>query len=180
MATTRKKVNWNGFTVCNCKTMEGTDGYVLSCDLKLNGKKVAHCFDGGYGGEMEISTEKGISYKKLSEAVKGFKEDRVDPEDGFVHEFDLESMIYQMMDAEELSKDITKARAKGYFVAVIERKHYLPTVSYNVPFQWSDELAKTKLLQMKGAEEFRDMTFYRNVEQLDINNKEVRFEDIAC
>ena len=59
MATTRKKVNWNGFTVCNCKTMEGTDGYVLSFDLKLNGKKVAHCFDGGYGGEMEISTENG-------------------------------------------------------------------------------------------------------------------------
>lgn len=175
----RKKVNWNGFTVANCKTMNGTDGYVLSCDIKFNGKTVAHFFDGGYGGEAEIWTEAGFSRKKLEEAVKGFKEAEVS-EFGFVHEFDLATMCYQMMDAEDLSKAIFKAREKGYAIAFVERKNNMTTLSYNVPMHWADDVATSRLIGKVGEQFVKSVKIYRDETELDLNNKVITLADIAC
>lgn len=51
--------------VKNVKTFEGTDGIGLNADLCLNGKKIAHCHDGAYGGEMEFHIIDREAFKKV-------------------------------------------------------------------------------------------------------------------
>jgi len=45
----------NKLSLKNVKMFNGHDGIGLSCDLYINNKKVAYCFDDARGGEMEIT-----------------------------------------------------------------------------------------------------------------------------
>ena len=56
----------NNLTVKNVKLFRGHDGVGLSCDLYINNKKLAYCFDDARGGEMEISACNSILRNQLN------------------------------------------------------------------------------------------------------------------
>jgi hypothetical protein len=57
----------NNLTVKNVKLFRGHDGVGLSCDLYINNKKLAYCFDDARGGEMEISAYNSILRNQLND-----------------------------------------------------------------------------------------------------------------
>lgn len=54
-------------TIKSVKFFRGHDGIGLSCDLYINGKKAAYCFDDARGGEMEISAYPTILRSQLKD-----------------------------------------------------------------------------------------------------------------
>ncbi len=67
------KVSINGFSISALKQMAGYEGYVTSCNLLFNGKKIAGYYDAGDGGEYDLWPERGYSRCKIEEAVASFK-----------------------------------------------------------------------------------------------------------
>ena len=57
----------NNLTIKNVKLFRGHDGIGLSCDLYMNNKKLAYCFDDARGGEMEISAYTSILRNQLND-----------------------------------------------------------------------------------------------------------------
>jgi hypothetical protein len=48
-------MNKSDITIKNVKMFEGHDGTVLNADIFVRGKKIAHVYDGAYGGEFEYT-----------------------------------------------------------------------------------------------------------------------------
>jgi hypothetical protein len=67
------KVGDNKFELKSVKTWQGCDGYGLSANLYVNGKKVATVLDEGNGGEMRIDWEYVLV--KENGTVTGIKRD---------------------------------------------------------------------------------------------------------
>ena len=176
-----KRVNFNGFTVTNCKTMEGQDGYVCSCTLNLNGKKIADCWDGGFGGGMDINLVDGVSYEKLNNIVKTFKEPEVDEELGVTLDFDAELMVYELMDKEDLAKTIRTLNKTNCGYCVVEKNHNLLSKTYKFPLSWNDATLKNFFMEREGGiKDVKEVKLYRHDTDLDINDKKVTLKDIAC
>lgn len=175
-----KKVNFNGFTVINCKTMEGEDGYVLSCDLCLNGKKVAHCYDGGFGGGMDIYPYEGVSYTKLKNLVKTFRAPETDEEFGITIDFDVEQMVCELMDKEDLAKKIRSLNKTNCGYLEVEKNHNLCSAAYRFPLSWNDATVKNYFIMKIGKDVVKELKLYRKDTDLDINDKNVTMKDIAC
>jgi hypothetical protein len=102
-------------TVKNVKLFRGHDGVGLSCDLYLNNKKVAYCFDDARGGELEVDpvnytlTPVICQINKEINAYPKYKRDDLDMT--FSHT--LEYIINALVEKHEEDKQFQKDSKKG-------------------------------------------------------------------
>jgi hypothetical protein len=74
------------YSIKGLKTMQGSDGLVVSCNLYYEKKKIATVFDGGYGGELEIDFKQG-EWKKFDNFIEDYPEQ---PRPPVTEEWDIE------------------------------------------------------------------------------------------
>lgn len=106
----------NNLSLKNIKMFNGHDGVGLSCDLYINNKKVAYCFDDARGGEMEIKpltfAHQTIIYT-LNKKLPTYPKYKIDciPDKEFEHE--LENVINHMVEVIEEEKELKKLSKKS-------------------------------------------------------------------
>lgn len=175
MATT-KRVNWNGFSVSNLRTSRGVEYEAYSCDLMLNGKKVAEVIEDGWGGPLNIDMMGGFSYKKLDAVCNTFREPTVYKD--VEVPFDAEIFISELVQKEQMARDVRRQNNKGYGICKVEFGNFHRDEYFNVPLPWSDEKLGDDMKRKFPKDPIKAITFWRNPSDLDLNDKPVRLEQI--
>lgn len=171
-----KRVSWNGFSVSNLKTSKGMEYDAMSCDLLLNGKKIAEVIDDGWGGPLDIDMANGFDYKKLDAICETFE----DPTaiDGYEIKMDAEIFINELVQKEQMARDVRRQNNKGYGICKVEFSNYHRTEYFNVPLTWSDEMLNKDMKKTFPKDPIKQITFWRNPADLDINEKTIKLEQL--
>src|SRR3990172_8372470 len=97
----------NDVTLKNISTFQGHDGIGLNADIYIRGRKVAHVFDGAYGGCFEYTIlgnndqerdENKNLFKELEDFISTLPKKSVDRGDGIMFEFtfDMDTLINEI------------------------------------------------------------------------------------
>ena len=175
MAT--KRVNWNGFSVSNLRTSRGVENDAMSCDLMLNGKKVAEVIDDGWGGPLNVDMVSGLSYAKLDELCKTFQPPTVFH--GMTIEFDADLFISELVEKERMARDVRKLNNKGYGLCKVEFRNNHRNEFYNVPLAWTDEHLSQDMARTFPKDPIKTITFWHSPADFDVNDKPSKIEQIT-
>ena len=174
---TAKRVNWNGFSVSNLKTSKGVEYEAFSCDLLLNGKKIAEVIDDGWGGPLNINMASGFSYKKLDALCNTLRKPTVF---GNIEiPFDAEIFIGELVQKEQMARDVRRQNNKGYGICKVEFADFHRTEYFNVPLSWSDETLEKDMKKTFPKNPIKCINFWRDPADFDIADKSVKLADIA-
>ena len=109
------------------KEAPSTDGYFMTGNLYVNGKKAINFTDGGYGGECEIEILDKNNAKPLLDIKKEIADLKAYPDDQDEkmreHPLDLDDVFYTM--AEELleKKDLVKKSKKKILLRFLNKNY---------------------------------------------------------
>lgn len=175
MATT-KRVNWNGFSVSNLRTSKGVEYEAYSCDLMLNGKKIAEVIEDGWGGPLNIDMVKGFSYRKLDALCNTFQKPEV--YEDFEIPFDAEIFISELVQKEQLARDVRRQNKKGYGIGKVEFSNNHVDRFFNIPLSWSDKRLEEDMKKEFPKDPIKEITFWRSPSDFDLNDIPVSLEQI--
>lgn len=125
----------NNITLKKIKFFTGHDQMTgLSCDLYIDGKKAAYCYDDARGGEMEIDPYIN-AYRQilidLEEKLKVLPEYKY-PNGNFMVKHSIENLINAIATDFEIKKEFNKDAKKGIMYLDPEGKEWL--------YKWSKNL----------------------------------------
>lgn len=123
----------NGLTLKKIKYFTGHDQMVgMSCDLYINGKKVAYCYDDARGGEMEIEPYTVIHRKTLIELEGKLKilPEYQSTEYDFTFNHSLEHVVNALANDYAEQKSLQKEFHKGIVYKNKEEKIYIRSWSH--------------------------------------------------
>ena len=138
----------NGYSISALKTMPGSDGLVIRCNLLKEGKKIGECFDGGYGGEMELYCN-GVSESAVHKEIGSWGKFK-----NYQFDWNVGLLVEELMNLSEDYKLYKNALKDGYTnIATYSEKNgnvYVLRTKYDEPKVMS-------LLNERGAD---DISFY--------------------
>ena len=110
------------FSITDLQMMEGTDGYVIRCNLLYKGKKLGTFFDKGDGGEYYFYPVEGISQWDVEDMLVG---EDFPPIDSFFPnmppvEWNIGILVEELIERQELDERIKKAKKDGRDLVVID------------------------------------------------------------
>lgn len=118
------------------KFFRGHDGMTgLSCDLYIDGKKAAYCYDDARGGEMEISpytSAHRFVINSLEEELGKLPEYQCDEFD-FKMSHNLESLVNILAQDHEEKKEFEKNSRKGVMYKDTDDSTWIHGWKYNLP-----------------------------------------------
>ena len=174
MATSRTK--WNGFSISNLKTMRGMENAAMECDLKFEGKKIAECYDSGWGGPIEFDMVEGYSFEKLNAICQTFREPEVFR--GIEIPFEAEIFLNELIQRQQWASEVAKLNKSGYGFCMVEFNGNKREQFFNVPLSWSHEKLDEDLKRSFGQDSIKAFSFWKSPSDLDINDRPVNLSDL--
>lgn len=122
----------NGLTIRNEVTFLGHEGYATQGDIFLGDEKIAFWSQDGNGGQDTIYMEDKFSESKLFNTLKELNKEKpiILEYHGEKKEidFNMEFFMGDLLELQDLEKEYTKYRSKGYYLMITVSNYYMRSI----------------------------------------------------